>query len=87
MSQNPDAIFIEKLLEESGLTGLPTEYKERYTAELQNQLDERIAVIIMQNLNDDDAKRFADMLETSPAPTIEQMQDYFSKKFLAWTLR
>jgi len=80
MAQDPGTLFIEKMLEEAGLTDLPADYKQEYIAKLQEQLNRRIGIVIMQNLSDEDAEKFAQMIEQSPAPGIDQMQSYFAEK-------
>ena len=80
MTADASVSFIEKILEESGLNELPPEYKEQYTAKLQEQLNRRIGLIILENLSPEDSEKFADKLNASPAPSTEEMNNYFIEK-------
>ena len=80
MAQDPAIIFLENLMQEAGLTNLPAEYKEQYLVKLQEQLNQRIGMIIIENLDDDGAKEFASLMDQKPLPGATQMQKFFAGK-------
>ncbi len=80
MTQDLGKVFIEKILTEAGLSDLPEEYKEQYIPKLEEQINRRIGIIIIDNLKGEDSEKFADMINVSPAPSASQLQEFFSDK-------
>jgi hypothetical protein len=80
MTQDPAILFLENLMTEAGLTNLPKDYRAQYMLKLQDELNQRIGMIIMENLDEKDAKEFSKLIDQKPLPGATQMQKFFADK-------
>ena len=80
MPQDPGTLFIEKIMAEAGLSELPADYKQQYIDKLQEQVNRRVGLIILDNLSEADSQEFAKTLNSSPAASMEEMRAFFADK-------
>jgi len=77
MPQEPLDQFIENLLQQSGLGNLPADYKAVYVEKLKEQINRRLSLMLMENLNEESTKELAGVLADPKNFNLAQMQNVF----------
>ncbi|MFA5359170.1 MAG: DUF5663 domain-containing protein [Patescibacteria group bacterium] len=80
MAQDPMEVFIQNLILAAGLDGMPDEYKADYIDKLRVQIDRRIGVIAMQELDSAGLDEFRQMMEREPKISNAALQQFFAGK-------
>jgi hypothetical protein len=56
------AQFVDNLIDEAGLRPLPAGFEAEYKQRLMDQVVERLGLIVMENLTEEQAKEYSDVL-------------------------
>jgi len=78
MEKDPTTLFIENLMTEAGLTDLPADYRKEYIAKIQDQLNQRLGLIVVKNLDDAGAQEFKTLIDSDAGP--DEIQKFFANK-------
>jgi len=78
--KDPIEIFIETLLREANLDSLPEENKADYIERLKGEVERRIGIIAMQELDPKGKEEFRKMVEKEPKPSPGELQEFFKSR-------
>jgi hypothetical protein len=78
MTNEPIDVFIEGILKEAKLDNLPAEYKEEYISKLTAQVERRIGIIAMKELDEEGLNEFAILAKSKPSK--EKVERFFTDK-------
>ncbi len=62
--------FIEELLVKAGMTQLPADFREKYVAKLVAQLEERVGLQALQELDEEQLADFERLVQKDKAPEL-----------------
>lgn len=67
MTQDPINGFIEKLLAEAKLDNLPEDYKQEYIKKMRQQIEKRIGVLAMMEMDQSALEEFSQLVKSKPS--------------------
>jgi len=70
--------FVEKIIEEAGLSNMPEEFKEEYKQKMVLEAEKRMGVVTLKHLNESQAKELAQITENNP-DDIDKVNDFLEK--------
>lgn len=79
MEQEPIDQFVENLLKQANLN-LPEEFKTQYAEKIKEQVNRRLGILIMENLDDAGMEEFSSLMSAEPKPDIMAIQQSFQSK-------
>lgn len=79
MPQEPIDMYIDNLLKEANLK-LPDDYKTQYAERLKEQVNRRLGIVIMENLDDAGLAEFSQLMAQEPKPDILEIQKSFAAR-------
>jgi len=78
MAQEALDIFVDQLIKDAKLDNLPADYREEYLVRLKEQVEKRLGIIIMQNLDEAGLNEFTQLIQQEPKPDLAKIQSLFS---------
>ncbi|MFA5020747.1 MAG: DUF5663 domain-containing protein [Patescibacteria group bacterium] len=79
MPQESIDLFVENLLSQAKLN-LPADFKGQYVEKLKEQINRRLGLVIMENLDDAGLEEFSRLMATEPKPDINTIQAAFQAR-------
>ena len=79
MPSEPIDQFVDNLLKQAGMNNLPEDYQEVYKEKVKEQINRRISLMLMENLNDKSAKEISDLFSRPESLDLAQSQEIFAK--------
>ncbi|MFA5048131.1 MAG: DUF5663 domain-containing protein [Patescibacteria group bacterium] len=73
-------IFVDQLLKDAKLENLPADYRDQYIVRLKEQIEKRLGIIIMQNLDEASLDEFTQLIQHEPKPNLAKIQSLFSSR-------
>ena len=73
-SQDSIDLFVENLLKQANLANLPEDYKKEYVERVKEQINQRLGIIMLENLDDDGIAAFSELMSGEPTPDINAIQ-------------
>ena len=80
INNNYISIFIDELIQKAGISELPNNYLKSHKTELQRITTNRITLIIMENLSNEDAEIFQQKFVYTKQTNTPEAQYFFSNK-------
>lgn len=71
--------FADFLIQEAGLSGMPEDFKITYREELMNQIQQRIGIIVLGELNDVDKEAYMNLIAAEP-PSAQNIRSFLDEK-------
>lgn len=79
MNQDPMDLFIENLLTQANMS-LPDGFKDQFVEKLKEQLNRRLAITLMEDLDDASLAEFNQLMAAEPAPDFTAIQHFYVAK-------
>ncbi len=79
MDQEPLNLFVENLLRESKLN-LPTDFKAQYIEKLKEQVNRRLGIALMENLDEAALTEFSELMSVEPQPDFRAVEKFYQEK-------
>ncbi|MEA2088369.1 MAG: hypothetical protein U9O55_00825 [Patescibacteria group bacterium] len=71
--------FISQLMESAGLNNLNEEFKNSYKERLMAQIQERLGLILMNELDEQGLENYKNFIQINNKPSPTQIQKFFSE--------
>lgn len=79
MDQDPLDLFVENLLKESKLN-LPEDFQAQYIEKLKEQVNRRLALVLMEELDEAGLVQFSELMSAEPQPDFIAIQNFYKEK-------
>ena len=79
MTQEPLDLFVENLVKEAGLN-LPEDFKGQYIEKLKEQINRRLALVLMEGLDETSLGEFNLLVSAEPKPDFQAIQAFYATK-------
>lgn len=79
MPAEPIDQFVDNLIKQAGINNLPEDYLVVYKEKVKEQINRRLALMLMENVNDKSAKEISDLFADPENLDLSQAQEIFSK--------
>lgn len=79
MNQEPLDLFIANLVKESGLN-LPEDFKQQYIEKLKEQLNRRLGLVLIEDLDEAGLAEFSQLMGQEPQPDFQAIQNFYATK-------
>lgn len=73
--------IVEKMVDELGFRNLPEEELEDFRSNMELQINKRLGIIILENLNDEGMDEYEKVMSEQPLPDPEKIQA-LTKKYI-----
>jgi hypothetical protein len=80
MALEPIEVYLQNLLQAANLDSLPAEAKEDYLDQLKVQVDRRVGIIIMRELDEAGREELTAMMEKGAQPGSPALQDFLTSR-------
>lgn len=70
--------FISQLMESAGLNNLNEEFKNSYKERLMAQIQERLGLVLMNELDEQGLENYKNLIQGNDKPSPAQIQKFFS---------
>ena len=71
--------FISQLMKSAGLNNLNEEFKNSYKERLMAQIQERLGLILINELNEQGLEDYKNLIQVNDKPSPAQVQKFFSE--------
>lgn len=75
---NPMLDYVDKMIDQAGLTDLPEDVRKNYRVKLAEEATKRIGIMAMRELNESNVAAFTQLVEKNPSD-FDAIMDFFSK--------
>ena len=72
--------FIDELIKQAQLDNLPADFQAQFRQSLAEQIDRRIGLIVMENLDEAGLAQFAQLMENESKPDLTKIEAMFADK-------
>ncbi|MFH1430615.1 MAG: hypothetical protein ABIG71_03785 [Candidatus Uhrbacteria bacterium] len=80
IQRDPIEHFAFELIRATNLDVLPLDAQVVVATQIRDQVQQRIGIIAVQNLDDDGLDAFNTLMERDPAPEPEELQEFFAER-------
>lgn len=72
--------FVQEMIKKAGIDNMPDDFKKEYTEKLGVEVQQRLGIMALQELDENGMKEFETLMKGEKEPEPQQLLDFFQKK-------